>query len=309
MKLGQILRCGIRMTPRAAPRASPEPMPLRLCVPVAVVLPLLILSGLVQPERSAGLSLQVVSAGSRNQPVVALTFDDGTDPANTRAIFTVLRSSGVPATFFPYGNAMRGDPEVWAEVAAAGYPIGNHSMSHPTLTRLTDAALRSEIDDATALITELSGRPPINVMRPPYGSWDQRVAAAAAAGGYGWLLLWDVDPRDWAGPSAQTIVDRVVGTARDGSVILLHTYPGQTAVALPGIIAGLRARGFGFVTIPQLLGVAPQPEVAFAATVGRPHRPVPGRVSGEPVVVVRGLAFRRSMWIHDPVHRRFVAPD
>jgi peptidoglycan-N-acetylglucosamine deacetylase len=279
------------------------------------MLPLLILSGLAQPDAIRAVSLQVVSAGSRDQPVVALTFDDGTDPANTRAMFAILQSSGVPATFFPFGNAMRADPGFWAQVAAAGYPIGNHSMTHPVLTGLSDAALRSEITDATALITQVSGRPPISVMRPPYGAWDQRVAAAAAAGGYAWLLLWDVDPRDWAGPSAQTIVDRVVGAARDGSVILLHTFPGQTTVALPGIIAGLRARGFGFATIPQLLGapepqlMAPRPPVALEATVGGPHRPMPARAMGEPVVVARGLELKRSILIHDPVHRRFVEPD
>lgn len=282
---------------------------------IAVMLPILVLFGLVRPDAMTAVSLQVVSAGSRDQPVVALTFDDGTDPANTRAIFAILQSSGVAATFFPFGNAMRADPSFWPQVVAAGYPIGNHSMTHPVLTGLTDAALGSEINDATTLITQLSGWPPISFMRPPYGAWDQRVAAAAAAGGYSWLLLWDVDPRDWSGPSAQTIVDRVVGAARDGSVILLHTFPAQTTVALPGIIAGLRARGFGFVTIPQLLGGAPQlrrappPPVAFEATVVGPQRPTPGRAFGKPVVVVRGVLSKRASWIHDPVHRRFLEPD
>ena len=290
-------------------------MPLRLRVHLAVMLPMLVLFGLVRPDAVTAVSLQVISAGSRDQPVVALTFDDGTDPANTRAIFAILQSSGVPATFFPLGNAMRADPTFWPQVVAAGYPIGNHSMTHPTLTGLSDAALHSEINDATTLITQLSGRPPISFMRPPYGAWDQRVAAAAAAGGYSWLLLWDVDPRDWAGPSAQTIVDRVVGAARDGSVILLHTFPAQTRVALPGIIAGLRARGFGFVTIPQLMGAAqlrpaaPAPPVVFEATVVGPQRPTPGRAYGKPVVVVRGIQFKRASWVDDPVHRRLPEPD
>lgn len=269
---------------------------------------LLLLFGLLQPERGAGLSLQVVSSGPRNQPIVALTFDDGTDPANTRAIFAILRSSSVPATFFPYGNAMRADPDLWAQVAAAGYPIGNHSMSHPTLTRLSDAALGTEIDGATALITQLSGRPPISVMRPPYGAWDQRVAAAAAAAGYAWLLLWDVDPLDWTGVPAQTIIDRVVAQAGDGSVILLHTYPPQTTLALPGIIAGLRARGFGFVTIPQVLGMA-EPATPLQEAVPAPHRPASGRAPGEPVVVARRTEPKRSLPIYDPVHRRFASPD
>ena len=281
------------------------------------MLPMLVLFGLVRPEAITAVSLQVISAGSRDQPVVALTFDDGTDPANTRAIFAILQSSGVVATFFPFGNAMRVDPSFWPQVVAAGYPIGNHSMSHPVLTGLSDAALRSEINDATGLITQLSGQPPISFMRPPYGAWDQRVAAAAAAGGYRWLMLWDVDPRDWAGPAAQTIVDRVVGAARDGSVILLHTFPPQTTVALPGIIAGLRARGFGFVTIPQLvsgggspqLHSAPPPLVAFEPTIIGPQRPTPGRAFGKPFVVVRGRQSKRGTWIHDPVHRRLPEPN
>lgn len=284
-------------------------------VHIAVVLAVLVPFGLVRPDTIMAVSLEVVSAGSRDQPVVALTFDDGTDPANTRAIFATLQSAGVAATFFPFGNAMRADPSFWPQVVAAGYPIGNHSMTHPVLTGLSDAALRSEINDATALITQLSGRPPISFIRPPYGAWDQRVAAAAAAGGYSSLLLWDVDPRDWAGPSAQTILDRVVAAARDGSVILLHTYAAQTTIALPGIITGLRARGFGFVTIPQLLGGSPQlrrappPPVAFEATIVGPQRPTPGRAFGNPIVLVRGLLPKRTSWIHDPVHRRIPEPD
>jgi len=283
-------------------------MPPRFRVHLVVALPLVLVSSLLQPERSAALSLQIVSAGPRNQPVVALTFDDGTNPANTRAIFGILRSSGVPATFFPFGDAMRADPDIWAQVAAAGYPIGNHSMTHPVLTSLSDAALHSEIYEATALITQLSGVPPISVLRPPYGAWDKRVAAVAAAGGYGWLLLWDVDPRDWAASTAQAIIDGVLNTASDGSVILLHTYPPLTAVALPGIIAGLRDRGFGFATIPQLLGV-PQPRIPLEATVRTPQRPAPLWIFGEPVIVVRGAMPKRSIAIQGPVHRRVPSPD
>jgi peptidoglycan/xylan/chitin deacetylase (PgdA/CDA1 family) len=151
------------------------------------MLPMLFLIGLVRPEAIAAVSLEVVSAGSRDQPVVALTFDDGTDPANTQAIFAILQSAGVAATFFPFGNTMRADPTFWPQVVAAGYPIGNHSMTHPVLTGLSDAALHSEINDATALITQLSGQPPISFMRPPYGApgisaWRPRRQPADTAG-------------------------------------------------------------------------------------------------------------------------------
>jgi peptidoglycan/xylan/chitin deacetylase (PgdA/CDA1 family) len=252
---------------------------------------------------AAAITARVVASGSRTQPVVALTFDDGDSPTAAAAILATLRAANVPATFFPYADAMRADPAVWHRIAAAGYPIGNHSVSHRELTRLSDATLRYEIQGATTLITQLSGRPPINVLRPPYGSWNGRVAAAAAAGGYPTLFLWDVDPRDWSGISAPTITSRVLGAARDGSVILLHAGPYHTPEALPAIIAGLRARGFGFVTVPQLLhseGIGPVTGVGGQigsprsvplaltrlAQVAAPVRPTPSHPLGHPALVV-----------------------
>jgi peptidoglycan/xylan/chitin deacetylase (PgdA/CDA1 family) len=261
---------------------------------------LLALCGLLAVASPASaVTARIVSNGSRSQPVVALTFDDGDSPAAVSSILATLRAADVPATFFPRADAMRAAPAVWQRVANAGYPIGNHSVTHPELTKVSDARLRYEVQEATAIITATSGRPPIDVLRPPYGEWNGRVAAAAAGGGYPTLMLWDVDPRDWSGIAATTIVQRVLGAARDGSVILLHAGPYHTPEALPAIIAGLRARGFGFVTVPQLIGsvgagvggalgspvrvAIPQPSVRDVAT---PVRPTPARPLGRASVIL-----------------------
>lgn len=189
---------------------------------------------LLQTDPVAAASL-VVRRSGRSQPVVALTCDDGDNPANAAAISAYPQQAAVPATFFPFTSAMQAAPDLWRRVAAAGYPIGNHSVSHTTLTVLSDAALRAEIQGATAVITELSGQPSINVLRPPFGTWNDRVAQAAADGGYSRILLWDVDPADWSGIPAATITQRVVTTAHNGSVILLHTRASQTLIALPSL--------------------------------------------------------------------------
>jgi peptidoglycan/xylan/chitin deacetylase (PgdA/CDA1 family) len=268
---------------------------------LAMLAPLLVVAwSLFAPSSVAALSAQIVSNGSRSQPVIALTFDDGDSPAATASILQTLRANDVPATFFPYAKAMEMAPDVWRRVAAAGYPIGNHSVSHLQLTKLTDAQLRYQIQGATEMITKLSGRPPIDVLRPPYGSWNARVAAAAAAGGYPTLMLWDVDPRDWSGIPAATITQRVLSQARDGSVILLHAGPYHTPEALPAIIAGLRSAGFGFVTIPDLTGrggqgvagslghpvhvALPEPRLERIAA---PSRPVPSRPLGDPKLILK----------------------
>jgi peptidoglycan-N-acetylglucosamine deacetylase len=143
---------------------------------------------------SATAVARVVFNGGRGQPVVALTFDDGNDATQLRLIFNILRATHIPATFFPFAQAMTVDPSLWHSLAAAGYPIGNHSVTHPDLLRVSDAALHGEIVGATAMIRAISGRAPIPVFRPPFGAWDTRVAAEASAAGYPTLLLWDVDP-------------------------------------------------------------------------------------------------------------------
>ncbi len=262
-----------------------------------VLLALLALTvALAAAPSASALTWRLVSTGSRTQRIVALTFDDGDSPAAVRSILATLQRADIPATFFPYANAMRSDPAAWRAVAAAGYPIGNHTVSHPELTRLGDASLRYEIAGATELIASLSGHAPINVLRPPYGEWNGRVAAVAAAVGYPTMMLWDVDPRDWSGISAAAITDRVLSNVRNGSVILLHAGPYHTPEALPAIIAGLQARGYGFVSIPQLLRGAPgggtagrampvplPPHVYVAAP---PRRPSPGRPTGRPTLLV-----------------------
>jgi peptidoglycan/xylan/chitin deacetylase (PgdA/CDA1 family) len=194
-----------------------------------------------------------VRHGSRNVPVVALTFDDGRGPVALRAILAILADAGAQATFFPHADVMARDAEAWRLVVAAGHPVGNHTFSHANLVDLDEAAIRADIVDFRTTADPLLGTPSAPYFRPPYGAWDERVAAIAADEGYRRILLWDVDTRDWSALSPVDLTARAL-TGREGSIILMHAGPASTVGALPGIITGFRARGFGFVTIPQLLG-------------------------------------------------------
>lgn len=191
--------------------------------------------------------------GSRHVKVVALTFDDGYSPLRVRQLLAILEKNHVPATFFPYANAMKLSPATWAMVARAGYPVGDHTVLHPNLTLLSSAAVRAQICGFRRIADPMLGRASIDWFRPPYGSWNARVATIAAACGYHHMLLWDVDTRDWSGISSSAIVARALA-GTDGSIILMHAGPANTPAALQRIINGYRARGFKFVTIPQLLG-------------------------------------------------------
>jgi len=259
------------------------------CSPFRLSLGLLLwaslLAAMILPTVATATSARVVSSGSRSNPVIALTFDDASSSSSLQSIFNTLQSKGVPGTFFPTAQNMSATPGLWASIAAAGHPVGNHSLSHPQLTSLSNDGIRYEITKATSIIASITGRAPVNMLRPPYGAYNSRVAAIAGESGYSTLALWDVDPRDWSGISASDIVARTVPVARNGSVILLHAGPNNTAAALPQIIDGLQARGFSFATLPQLIGggaVAPAPVA--------PPPPPPANPNPQPIAPVPPVA-------------------
>jgi peptidoglycan/xylan/chitin deacetylase (PgdA/CDA1 family) len=228
----------------APPSATPSPLP---SIPPLPETPL--------PCRPPAniQAARVISHGSFKQNVVALTFDDGTNPDNTRQILRILQKEKVNATFFPTGVAMERFPDVWKAVARANFPIANHTYAHGALAGKCFEPQRHELARAAEVFRSL-GIAESPYMRPPYELWDETTEAAATAVDLDAVILWNVDTGDWQGASARTI-QRIALTGGKGSIILMHTFPEATAAALPGIIRGFKARGFQFVTIGQILGV------------------------------------------------------
>jgi peptidoglycan/xylan/chitin deacetylase (PgdA/CDA1 family) len=196
----------------------------------------------------------VVDAGARDRKVVALTFDDGYGGRTLRRILRVLVDRKVNATFFPVGQAVRHDPRSWKQVAAAGYPIANHTYDHRTLKKLCFGDQLAELRRANATYRRVLGIDPFPAMRPPGGEWDAATRAAATGAGDQTIVLWDVDTRDWSGVGWRRIKATALGGGK-GSIVVLHTSSSSTLRALPAIIRGYRKRGFEFVTVGQLLGI------------------------------------------------------
>src|SRR5690606_22645514 len=130
-----------------------------------------------------------------------------------------------------------------------GHEIGNHTMDHRDLTKLGPEELAVQVGDASAAIREATGRAPLFV-RPPYGAMDDRVAATIDVP----LILWSVDPRDWADRDPVLIAQRVASEARRGSIVLLHDIQETTVDAMPAILDDLARRGLTAVTVSELLG-------------------------------------------------------
>lgn len=198
-----------------------------------------------------------ISNGSRDQKVVALTFDDG--PSSLTSSFVKkLDRRDVDGTFFVVGQNVGTNPEALRKMRAGGHAIGNHSWDHADQTGISDDAMRRSMRRTTGAIADATGGYRTHLFRPPYGSYDQSVVDGAKQLGMK-TILWDVDPRDWeAGASASQIHDSIVRAARPGSIILMHDGGGDrtaTLKALPRVIDTLRARGYDFETVPQLLGM------------------------------------------------------
>lgn len=176
---------------------------------------------------------------------VSLTFDDGPVPGNTSRILDVLYNYRVEATFFVTGQQARWYPDLVWRAYSEGHSVQNHTYTHPNLTPLSNAGIARELR-ATNQAIEAAGVPRPYRFRPPYGATNATVSSVGAYLGL-FQTMWSVDPRDWADPPAWVICNRVVSSVRPGSIVLLHDGSGaNTADALPCIIEGLRARGYGF---------------------------------------------------------------
>ena len=197
----------------------------------------------------------VVTHGPRDEKVIALTFDDGWSTPRCQKILETLVTHDVPATFFPNALYVREHPAFWRRVAELGFPIGNHTTNHRDLTELTGAGVFQEIDRDRKTVERVTGVPMVRVMRPPFGAYDKRTIRQSAKAGFPTLLLWDTTSSDTSRRKSERAMTRDALRGRNGSIVVLHCGPKATPRILPKIIAGYRARGFRFVTIPALLGI------------------------------------------------------
>jgi peptidoglycan/xylan/chitin deacetylase (PgdA/CDA1 family) len=201
----------------------------------------------------------LVSAGPSNVRQVALTFDDGPGGSPpTMDFVNLLARYHVPGTFFEVGNQIsQYDPtgKVQRAMLADGDMIADHSWNHADLAKLSASAQRSQIAMTAAAIKRATGFEPC-LFRAPYGSVSSSLINVARSLGFS-TIQWDVDPRDWSLPGTNAIVSRVLAGVRPGSIVLQHFAGGpryQTLAALPTEIRTLKARGYRFVTVTQMLG-------------------------------------------------------
>ena len=184
----------------------------------------------------------------KNQKVVALTFDDGPNPATTNQALDTLSKYGIKATFFVLGKNVSGNEEILKRMKSDDHVIGNHSWSHPVLSKLSLDEAKKQITDTEDALTKVLGSSS-KLMRPPYGAITDDIRNSLDLS----FIMWDVDSLDWKSKNEASILTEIQREVKNGSIILMHDIHAETVHALPKVIDYLKGQGYDFVTIPDLL--------------------------------------------------------
>jgi peptidoglycan/xylan/chitin deacetylase (PgdA/CDA1 family) len=192
------------------------------------------------------------------QHVVALTLDGGGNADGVRRALDTLSRTGTPATFFLTGRFVRLYPVLAREIGRR-WVVGNHTVDHVDLTKVSNARAAWEIAAATTQIRNGAGIDPRPLFRFPYGYWNERVQAIAHRLGYV-DVRWTVDTWGWMGRCCQTVagvVRRVLAGLMPGEIVLMHIgSAGDGATldtdALPAVVRAVEARGYRFVTLESV---------------------------------------------------------
>lgn len=207
--------------------------------------------------------LEASGASSDKGKVVSLTFDDGPDPQYTPRVLDILKQKRVPATFFVVGVNAEGHPDLLRREYQEGHLIGNHSYSHPNIATIGEDATALQLSATQRFIEYATGRS-TTLFRPPYNADSEpqtpaEITPILRAQKMHYITIGErIDPQDWRkGVTAADIVDEVMNEAQSGHLILLHDAGGDrtpTLEALPQVIDRLRAAGYRFVALNELMG-------------------------------------------------------
>jgi peptidoglycan/xylan/chitin deacetylase (PgdA/CDA1 family) len=190
----------------------------------------------------------VLRHGPRKSTMVCLTFDDGPHPVHTPRLLDALRDYGIRATFFLVGKEAEKHPELVQRIVANGHVVGHHSYSHsdPSATTARELIREVETCDRIFRTTVPAGAA---LFRPPYGKLTFRKMAGLWQAGKR-IVLWSVDPKDYACDSDAALASRLKSIGlRGGDIVLLHDVHPHAAGALPELVAMAARANLGFATV------------------------------------------------------------
>lgn len=219
------------------------------------------------PDREQAILSDGYAALPSETKYVALTFDDGPHPEQTKRLLDGLLERGTSATFFLVGEQISGNEELVLRMKQEGHQIGNHTWSHKGLQGMDERTFQAEIGQVEATLEAILGEGQY-WLRPPYG----QIQAAQMARLEVPLAKWSVDPRDWESRNTDKVVQAVLKSVTPGSIILLHDIHPSSVEAALQLVDRLEEQGYVFVTVEELFalyGIQTRPGVMYRAGAGQ----------------------------------------
>jgi len=187
----------------------------------------------------------------REDNVITVSFDASWGGDQTLRILDLLDQYNAKATFFLVGIWVDKYPELVKEIHARGHEIGNHSDSHPEMSKLSNEQIIRELDGCSDKIEALTGQRPTS-FRPPYGDYDNKVVTVSRAEGYE-VVQWSVDSLDWKNKGVEDLIRRATKNVQKGDIILFHNDSKYILDALPTILKTYQEQGFAMIPAREIL--------------------------------------------------------
>lgn len=194
--------------------------------------------------------LPIYSVG-RDDNKISISFDCAWGVDYTEELLTIMREENVKCTFFMVEFWVKKHPDYVKKIYDEGHETGTHSATHPHMSKLDVTAIEKELVTSSAAIEKITGEKP-QTFRPPFGEYNDAVIETAQKLGL-YPVQWDVDSLDWKNLSAEAIKERVLKRVKSGSIVLFHNQGLHTHEALRSIIKSLKAKGYEFVPIKELI--------------------------------------------------------
>ncbi|HHV72834.1 MAG TPA: delta-lactam-biosynthetic de-N-acetylase [Clostridia bacterium] len=191
--------------------------------------------------------------GDTKEKVIYLTFDNGYENGYTAKILDVLQANNVKAAFFVTGSYVKQNPDLVKRMVREGHIVGNHSQTHPSMPKISDAEIKEEIKSVEKQVLELTGFK-MTYFRPPSGEFSQRTLFLTKELGYE-TIFWSMAYKDWLvdeQPGKEYAYKHVIDNVHNGAIILLHSVSVSNAEALDSILKDLKLQGYRFASLDEL---------------------------------------------------------
>lgn len=192
--------------------------------------------------------------GDVSRKVIYLTFDEGYENGCTSQILDTLKANDVPAAFFVTKSYIQSEPELVKRMVNEGHVVGNHSVTHPDLTALTDEQIAQEINGCAEYFKEVTGQDMPPFFRPPEGVYSIRTLEKTQELGYK-TIFWSFAYRDWVTddqPGKEAAFNNIINYSHNGCIMLLHAVSESNTQALDSAIKELKAQGYTFESLYRL---------------------------------------------------------